>query len=192
MRNKREKNFQFFHSNFFPKNRRGQFFIIMSVIIIGLVAGLATITNSVQKQDFVSFNYVKEELKFESEKVVDYGIANNQDLKVLLTDFTQDYSQYSNADKFYYVFGTQSEITFVGLQKKTAGEIQINFGSGNVPITLTQNQFYIDDYTPPVGTNSVNLTIAGTKHSFILQEGENFFFVVSKEIEGNVYTATSN
>lgn len=188
--NKREKNYQFFHSNFFPKNRRGQFFIIMSVIIIGLVAGLATITNSVQKQNFVSFDYVEDELKFESEKVVDYGIANNQDMKVLLTYFTQNYSEYSNADEFYYVFGTQSEITFVGLQKKSAGEININFGSGNVPIPFTQNQFYIDEFNP-LDTNSVNLTIAGTKHSFTLQEGENFFFVVSKEIEGNIYTAKS-
>ena len=158
----------FYHGNFFPKNRRGQFFIIISVIIIGLVAGLATITNSVQKQNLVSFNYVEEELKFESEKVIDYGISENQDLKVLLTSFTQDYSEYSNADDFYYVFGGIQGITFVGLQKKSAEKIIINFGSGNQEITLIKNQFYISDDFTPVG-NNVDIIISGTRHPFVLQ-----------------------
>ncbi|MEK9184612.1 MAG: hypothetical protein AAB866_00395, partial [Patescibacteria group bacterium] len=151
--NKKEENGGFFYFNFFPKNRRqkaeplafsffpkqkkGQFFLIISVVIIGLVAGLATITNSIQKQSDVKFYYVGEELKFESEKVIDYGLANNQDLKVLLTGFTQDYSEYSNADNFYYVFGTTTEITFAGCKKTEDGQIKIKDSSGTILSTLT-------------------------------------------------------
>lgn len=175
-------------------NKKGQFFIIMSVIIIGLVAGLATITNSVQKQNLVNFNYVEEELKFESEKVVDYGIANNQDLKTLLTNFARDYSSYSNADDFYYVFGTTSEITFAGCKKIENGQATIEDSSGTVLSTLSITQGSCNPITlttlssPPA---NIILKIDGVKFPFALKPGQNFFFVVSKEIEGNVYTATN-
>ncbi|MEK6842808.1 MAG: hypothetical protein AABX84_03245, partial [Nanoarchaeota archaeon] len=171
--------------------KRGQFFLIISVIIIGLVAGLATITNSVQKQSDVKFYYVGEELKFESEKVIDYGIANNKDMKQLLTDFSQDYSEYSNADNFYYVFGTTTEITFAGLKKKNSGTVNVDFdSSGNgIDITLNQDIFTIKEIA--VSSLTGTLTIEGVIYSFTLKQGQNFFFVVSKEIEGNVYTATN-
>ncbi|MBI2043219.1 hypothetical protein HYT25_02415 [Candidatus Pacearchaeota archaeon] len=174
-------------------NKRGQFFIIISVIIIGLVAGLATITNSVVKQSDVKFYHVGEELKFESEKAIDYGISqsmNDADMKQLLTDFAEDYSTYSNADDFYYIFGTVSEITFAGLKKRSDGIVNVDFSSGSgIDITLSQGIFTTRDISvsSPTGTITVN----GVSYSFTLNEGQNFFFIVSKEIEGNVYTTTN-
>ena len=193
IKNKWGENSEFFYCNFFPKNKRGQFFLVMSIVIIGLVAGLTGITNSLQKQSDAKFYRVSEELKFESEKVIDYGIGQGFDetgMKSLLTNFSNNYSSYSNADDFYYIFGTTSEITFAGLRKKSGGTVQINFGSGNQGITLSQNSFTTPASYTPSGTN-VDLTIDGVTYPFTLHEGQNFFFVVSKNIEGDVYTATN-
>jgi len=172
-------------------NKRGQFFLIMSFIILGLIAGVVTVANSADKKTDPRFNYVKDELNLESEKVIDYSISNDGDIKADLTTFAQDYSTYSNADDFYYVFGTTTGITFAGLKKKSQGSIQINYGSGDQTVILNQGEFRANNDYTPLGT-SVNLTINNIKYPFTLRAGENFFFVVSKEVEGDVYVATNS
>ena len=196
-KNKGGENSEFFYSNFFPKNKKGQFFLIISVIIIGLIAGLSTITNSVQKQSDAKFYRVSEELKFESEKVIDYGIGlgfDEIDMKNLLKDFAEDYSSYSNADDFYYIFGTTNEITFAGCKKKTAGEANIEDTSGTVLLTLNLGSGCnspLDSNAESNPPTNIVLKIDDVKYPFTLHEGQNFFFVVSKEIDGNIYAVTN-
>lgn len=192
--NKKRKNWKFFRCNFFPKNNRGQFFLIMAFIILGLVAGLATMTNSVDKKVDARFNYVKDELGLESEKVIDYSINNNRDIKADLTAFSQDYSTYSNADDFYYIFGTTSEITFAGCKKKTSGQATIEDNLGAVS-TLTINQGpcnLIQSNTLTSPPTSIILKVNNVKYPFTLRTGQNFYFVVSKDMEGDVYIATNS
>ena len=172
-------------------NRNGQFFLILTVIIITVIAGLATMINFVEKKDDSRFYYAKDELAFESEKVIDYSISNEGDVKADLTTFVQDYSAYSNADNFYFVFGTTSEIRFAGLQKKNSGTVNVDFDStGNgIGITLNQGSFTTSDILATSSTGTI--TVNGITYSFTLNQGQNFFFVVSKEIEGDVYTITN-
>ena len=186
---KRERKPWFFHRDFFPKNRRGQFFLVMSLVIIGLVAGLTGISNSVQKKSEVKFYHIGEELKYESDKTMDYAIINELDMEEVLTNFSKDYSKYSNADGFYYIFGTTSKITFVGLNKNNSGTIKIDAGSGEAEKELIQNQFYVADITNP--NANIKLVVNGVNYPFTLRNGENFYFVISKELDGDIYTATN-
>ena len=55
---------------------------------------------------------------------------------------------------------------------------------------MSQNIFTTPSPYTPSGTN-VDLTIDEVKYPFTLHEGENFYFVVSKNIDGDVYTATN-
>ena len=190
MTNKRENKIFYFRCNFFPKNNRGQFFLIMAFIILGLIAGVVTVSNSVEKKADPRFRYIGDEIDFESQRVIDYSIGNDRDVKSDLMDFVKNYSNYSNANDFYYIFGTTSEITFAGLKKKDSGTVQIDIGSGNQPITLDQGIFMTQNFNNPV--NPVNLTINEIKYSFTLNTGENFYFVVSKEVEGDVYVVTNS
>jgi len=186
---KRERKPWFFHRDFFPKNRRGQFFLVMSLVIIGLVAGLTGISNSVQKKSEVKFYHIGEELKYESDKTMDYAIINELDMEEVLTNFSKDYSKYSNADGFYYIFGTTSKITFVGLNKNNSGTIKIDAGSGEENIELIQNQFYTENFDSP--NANIKLVVNGVNYPFTLRNGENFYFVISKELDGDIYTATN-
>lgn len=173
-------------------NKGGQFFLILIVIIISVVAGLASVVNFVEKKSDAKFYYSKDELNFESGKAIDRAINKNLNMKDTLTDFAQDYSEYSNADDFYYIFGTTTEMTFAGWRKKSDGIIKVNVGSGDQEITLNKDTFKTTP--PPIlapsGTN-VKLIIDGVEYPFTLNQGQNFFFVVSKEVEGDVYTITN-
>ena len=175
-------------------NRNGQFFLILTVIIITVIAGLATMINFVEKKDDSRFYYAKDELAFESEKVIDYSISNEGDVKADLTTFVQDYSAYSNADNFYFVFGTTSEITVAGCKKNNDGQIRIEDDSGTLLSTLTLNKGPCNPIasgtrgSPP---QNIFLVVDDAKYPFTLNQGENFFFVVSKEIEGDFYTITN-
>ncbi len=181
--------------NFFLKNRRGQFFIIMAMVIIILIAGFVSVTNSVDKKSNVRFYRFGDELKFEGDKVLNYGIKKNFDssgMKSLFTNFTENYSVYSPADNFYYLFGDSNTITFAGLIKKDSGTINVDFdgvGSGT-DISLSQGVYKTQDITSP--TSSGNLTIDGTIYPFSIRTGQNFYFMVSQKIEGNVYTTKNN
>ena len=175
-------------------NKRGQFFLIMAFIILSLIVGLTTITNSVNKKIDTRFNYVKNELDLESEKAIDYGTGqgySSAQMKSLLQNFTSNYSTYSNADDFYYIFGTTSEVTFAGLKKKSPGTINVDFSSGDgTDVSLSQGILKFQDFSSPAGSG--NLTINGIRYEFKLNAGQNFFFVVSKEVEGDVYVAMNS
>ncbi|MBI4116996.1 hypothetical protein HY449_04610 [Candidatus Pacearchaeota archaeon] len=191
--NKRGKNQGFLRRNFFPKNSRGQFFLILIVIIITVIAGLASVVNFVEKKGDARFYYAKDELEFESAKVIDYCLnnADSCNMKNQLTTFAQDYSEYSNADDFYYIFGTTSEITLAGCKKINDGDIKIEDSSGAEKLLLHITKGSCDTLasgtlnSPP---QDIFLAIDDAKYKFTLNQGENFFFVVSKEIEGDVYT----
>ena len=50
-------------------------------------------------------DYAGRELSIESEKVLDYGLQNSLNLKSLMENFTKTYSNYSDADEIYFIFG---------------------------------------------------------------------------------------
>jgi|SRR3990172_5624634 len=188
---KRGKNAGFLYCNFFPKNRKGQFFLIATVIIIGLIAGFAVVTNSLDRKSSVKFYQVEEELRFESAKVIDYGINQgftDLEMKNQLTTFADNYSEYSNADDFYYILGTMGSVNFAGLKKKSSGEISLE---GATPSTISVTGTFAPTSLISSGTN-INMTVSGTKYQFQLRTGQNFFFVVSKEIDGDVYVAANS
>ena len=186
MTNKSYKNQQFFHCNFFSKNRKGQFFLIVTMIIVSLIVSITTSVNFIEKKSHSNFRYDANELKFESEKVMDYAIKNNHDVKIDLTTFTDDYALYSNADNLYFIFGDSSEITFNGYQKKLE-DVYIDTGAGYGHVLFSNGRATVDYSNPP----SVKIKIDGVEYPFTLNTGQNFYFVISKEIDGDVFTETN-
>lgn len=182
--------------SFFPKNRRGQFFLVATLIIIGVIAGFVTLSNSSTRKSDIKFSQVGEELEIEFKKVLDHGISQNFDdaeRKALLTEFSENYSTYSDADGFYFLFGDEVEITFAGLKKKNVGTINIETVSNvlnTLDVDLEVNIFKTEDVLS--GGTSVNLTVDGIKYVYNLTAGENFYFVVSKEVNGDIYTVSND
>lgn len=164
------------------KNKRGQFYLLTTIVIVTLIAAFVTISNYSQKKPSIKINYIGEELGIESESVIDYGIENGENRRDLLTDFTQKYSAYSEVDNFYYIFGDTSSLRVSGYRKLSDGSFSIDTSGSFSDINLPKGEYVMNDYS---NTNAnIRLKIDDIEYPFTLNEGENFYFVVSDELEG--------
>ena len=165
--------------------KRGQFYLIAAIILATIIIGISVVVNYSKKQDSGNLENLKEELQIESENVLDYGAYNGFDdvqMKTLLTDFSKNYINSKGKDKnLYFIFGDSVSLTVVSSQssEETA---RINVGEGIVDLIITQEGVSFS----PSG-NQISLIINDFTHNFKLEEGENFYFLISQEIGGGVY-----
>ena len=164
--------------------------MLTTIIIITLIAGFVTLLNYTQKKSDVKFYYLGEELGIESENILDYGINNNKDIKELLENFTKTYADYSEAENFYFIFGDTETITVSGYQKLEGGTILIDVGSGNQGLILNKGEYASKDFPNP--QNNVKVTVDEIEYNFTLRPGENFYFIISKEIDEEKYVVTNS
>ena len=169
--------------------KKGQFYLITTIIIITIVASLITISNYSRERTNIKYDYLGEELKIESRNVLDYGIKNNENLKEFLEDFTRTYSDYSNAENSYFIFGNKNEITFAGYKRLSSGTVFIDAGSGNEALNLNAGEYNSRNFLNPA--EDIKVTVDEIEYNFMLKSGENFYFIISKEIDGEKYTFTS-
>lgn len=166
-------------------DKEGQFYLLTTVLIITMIGGFILISNFSQKRIDIKFDYLGEELNIESEKVIDYGINNNKDIKTLLENFTETYSIYSEAENSYFVFGNRGIITLAGYKKLNSGSIFINVGSGNQELILNKEVYNSSEFINP--QENIKVIVNEIEYDFSLKSGENFYFILSKEIEGEIY-----
>jgi hypothetical protein len=171
------------------RDKEGQFYLLTTVLIIAMIGGFILISNYSQKRSDIGFDYIKEELSIESEKVIDYGINNNKNIKVLLENFTKTYSTYSEAENLYFVFGDRETLVLSGYQKLSSGTITIDVGEGDQILTLNKGVYNSIELTNP--QENIKVTVNEIKYDFSLKSGENFYFIISKELEGEIYIITN-
>jgi len=176
----------------FPRNKRGQFYLIAAIVIIAIIIGFAAIKNYTQRREIIKLYDLGEELGIESENVLDYGTYNglNEDeMEVLLTSFVQGYASYTSEGKnLYFLFGNWKKINFIAYQDLNT-TIYVDIGEG---VKLIEpGEAY--EFTPSEGKAiyDVEVIIEDLTYDFALEYGENFYFIISQEIEGEQYVVTS-
>lgn len=177
--------------NLFPQNRKGQFYLIAAIIIIGLIIGFAAVKNYTQKKEVIKLYNLGEELGIESENVLDYGTyneLNESEMEGLLTDFVESYADYAAEGKnLYFIYGNWQKINVVAYQELNT-TIYVDIGEGVKLIQPGEKEEFI----PTDGViHKVIITIEELTYEFELTYGENFYFVISQEIEGEQYVVTS-
>lgn len=167
------------------EEKRGQFYLIATMIIIVLVGGLIVVSNYSKDSSNAKFNHLGKELSIESGHVIDYGIKNSKNLKILLNNFTRTYVTYSDAEDLYFLYGNKSEITVMGYKRLTSGKIFINAGSGDKELDITKGIITSKDFLNPA--KNIKITVDSVGYNFTLEPGENFYFIISREINGDKY-----
>ena len=156
------------------RNKRGQFYLIAAIIIIAAIIGYAAVSNYLGKTESVKLYNLGEELGIESENVLDFGTYNELDsseMETLLMNFIESYAAYvEEGIEIYFIFGNPDKITVIGY--KDLEEVP----SISAEITASGKE--------------VIVTINGVEYSFKLEQGENFYFVISQEIGGEKYVVT--
>jgi len=147
------------------ENKRGQFYLMATIIIIGIIISVLTISNYSFKQTHLNIYDFQEELKIEGEKVLDYETTTS-DSK--FDDFAKNYSEYA---------GDKKEIYFIVGRNNTLDVFRYNNG-------IKESQTYQKN-----GDN-ITVSINSNDYEFEIKEGENFHFIILEIIDGEQYVVT--
>jgi len=161
-------------------NKKGQFYLIAAIIIITIAAGFITISNYASSQQTQDIYYLKDEIKIESSRAMDYAILNNKDFSETMANFSQQYINNTFGNNFYFIFGDEVSMTFLAEQSFDA-DITLD----TVEKTVGTGEIYKETFVP--GEN-VTLGINGNDYVFKLNIGNNYGFVISSEKGGQTYT----
>ncbi|MFH1503613.1 MAG: hypothetical protein ABIE36_03065 [Candidatus Diapherotrites archaeon] len=150
------------------RNKVGQFYLIATIIIAGLIIGFALINNYSSKKDPTNLRELAEELKIEGEKVLDYDILNSEEK---FEEFSRDYSIYAGKDK---------EIYFILIEDN--GNSEAYKYEDTIKTDLSSDL--------SVGENII-FNIDEVSYEFKKEKGKNFYFLVSQKYEDENYVVTN-
>ena len=171
--------------------KRGQFYLVAAVVLAAVIIGISAVANYSKKEGNPGIDELKEEIKIESEKTLDYGTNNtfnSTQMNQLLQNFTNYYINYEGrtGKNLYFVFGNSNNITVAGYQDS---DKIVSIVSGSSQVTITQTAGNFTGSITPSG-NSLILYIDRNPHNFNLSSAENFYFVISQNASGGEYVIT--
>lgn len=177
-------------------NKRGQFYLLAAIVIIAIIGGFAAVSNYTQKQGSAKIYDLKDELGIESGKVLEYGVFSNEDtinvdgqLINIVEHFITQYDKYAGENKeIYFIYGNINQVTLITYDDVIAGSLSI-VGSQQIIQNIPGERLVKETFTPEGGV--VKVTIEGIVYPFEIKPGENFFFIISQEIEGEQHVAIS-
>lgn len=145
------------------RGKKGQFYLIAAILLIAILIGFTSTTNFYRSNPQPKLTEIRDELRLEGEKVLDYEIYNSDNTK--FEDFARDYSKHVGDIKIYYVIGDSviEAYKYDGTLKNTSG------------ITVSND------------SNTINLSIGSSDYSFDLKKGKNFYFVLSKNVGSEIH-----
>jgi len=199
------KNLEFFGHLFLPLNRkinkRGQFFLVAAVLIVGIVIGLSTATNSVKVYAEEGYVYdLGSEIKEETGFVMDNGVYYEQDQADLIERTKQFLIDYYGPniefDEVLFIYGDDEDLYGLYFNEIEAGNIGINTGS--IPNTFririrSETTAEVDRHDEDIrrqGYEKVSVKIRDIKYEFNLKDGQNFFLIIGKTHDGQKTVAT--
>ncbi len=173
--------------------KRGQFYLIAAIIIIGVIIGFVTVSNYSKIGTSTKVYDLGEELKIESAEILDYGTYSGLDeeqMVSLLEGFIEAYSEYGEIESLYFIFGNLESIIVMGYQELeseivviTDAEVASKF---NVKAaTPSSKEFFFPG-------NKITIIINDIEYSFDLKPGENFYFIISLTDEGETQIYVSD
>lgn len=170
--------------------RRGQFYIVMAIILVVIILGFAGVSNLFKKSDDVRIYDLKDELNIEGAEVVDYGVYKEYDqtsMNSLIEKFTRDYSLYAGEGKeLYFIYGNEAGVHVGAYQDVVIGSISINLGAEDTGLEITRESYTTTTYSPDAD-KKVKIKIDESSYDFELKPNQNFYFVIAKKTDTGRY-----
>ena len=170
--------------------RRGQVFLIAAIIVVGALVSISSIFNAARaRSSNEQFYDLSREIKFETKRVLDYGIYYRADTDTLVKQFLEEYASYIAQQKVLFLVGNESGLFGLYFQNNAlSGSVNIVTGQTTVvPIQVVRQEEA--RVTPNQQTGEVSVAIDGAEYVFKLLSGENFFFVIIKEENDEAFVA---
>src|SRR3989344_3374059 len=142
-------------------NKRGQFFLLAALVLVGLLIGLRTLYNSVDsREENFNLSDLSSEVKFESNQVIDNGvfIGETKDaIKNKVKDLFKIYAKLNPRNQLLILIGDSSGVKAV---YTTPPEREINFTGFSRTLDSEESL-----YENPSGTGEIVVSTGGGKFS---------------------------
>ncbi len=173
-------------------NQKAQFYLIAAIIIIGIIIILSGVTNYITtKEEPAKFYDLSDEFKEEGTRVVDYGVYSSdpRSTNELMEDLAEQFAEYTEEKdietELVFVFGNTTNLTTITYTSQNTGEVRLTMPGGSFAVegeTDKVKKLNSTDPTTSMDFDEVNVTLLEQNYTFQLHEGENFFFVISKNV----------
>ncbi len=171
-------------------NKRGQFYMIAAVIIIVVISGLATITNSALiRPTPKAMDSMSSDLTEEGPRIIDYGIYSRQDLDKALKNFTSDefapyFLKKTENSNVVFIYGNKTDLSAVKYNLASKGTISATIGgstSWNILGPYSEHMKII-----PIG-NNITITLLEKTYEFELKDNQIFYFIMAQQKNQETY-----
>jgi len=161
------------------KDKSAQFYLLAAIVIVAIIIGVAGVSNYSKKKTDTRLLDLGEELGIEGGKVLEHGVFSGDDK---MKEFTDKYSKYAEGGSvdLFFVFGTETELIVATYAEVSQGSFSIGGTTYDVPGRVYQTWSY------PITGEEVTIGIEGIDYVFEFEQGQNFYFVISQEINGAV------
>jgi len=151
-------------------DKRGQFYLVASIIIVAVVIALAATLNNSSRESTNIAEDIAVELRIEGENVLDY--EENTGINVFVDQFSRDYSAYVGEDK---------DIYFIVVDKSTGFQDAYIYTNGQ-KVSLESDLV--------VGEEIV-FRYDSRNYNFKLEEGKSFYYIIVYETGGDRYVVAN-
>jgi hypothetical protein len=172
-------------------NKRGQFYLIAALVIVGIIVGLATVYNSAKSVTEDSTIYdLSDEINFEGSQILASGLFNadsETDMNSKIINLTDYYARSNPESELLIVYGNSTNLTYVAYTNSITGSISI---AGGISIVQTSH------LTKRIGTVTVTGSTVevylsnNVQYTFRIKPGYQFYLIMKKEKGGETFVST--
>jgi hypothetical protein len=171
-------------------NKRGQFFLIAALIIIGIILSVSTVYNYTSSNNQnTKASDISKELDFEANKVIDKGVFNSDSssqIKDNVKNLTASYSSLNPDSDIIVIYGNEAATYYTCAS------------SGSVCLSTSCEEICsLTGVTTPI-TNSgngnafqVRIPNSNISYEFNLNSSQNFYIIVSNQRGDEQFVATN-
>jgi len=176
------------------KNKRGQIYILAAIIMVIIIASLATTgTFASIKTTPNAITDLGSDLNKEPGEIIDYGIYSGGDINILMDDFiTSDtkfapyFLQKTDKANVVFVYGDKTNLKAVEYKEEITGTISASIGGhiGWVQSGTFAKTIQITETSPE---GNIIVRVLNNDYEFKLRDNEMFYFIILQQKDGEVY-----
>lgn len=183
-------------------NKRGQFFLLAAIVIIGVVFGLSRIYTTIEAPTEDSTIYdLTNEIRYEANTIIDSGIFNAVDKQQRddnIESLTDHYASRNLGSDFVIIHGNQTDMIARFYKTMDSGGIGFEIaGPGSYTYSQETREFSTtfqlngDDEVTIVLEEDEEDEDQDIRYTFNIKPGEMFFLVVKEEKRGDQFVSAS-
>jgi len=176
-------------------NKRGQFFLVAALVIVGIIIGLATVynTTTTSREDITVYD-LADEVNYEGARVLESGTfndLNNIEIEGNIEDLIEFYSETNQNHEFYGIYGDEEDLTLIFYETSDTGSVGVSVGGSPIDVEpVGQTKGKKADIEHGYEKNNVVVEIGKEEYSFDINPGNTLYVIVAVEKDSERHVAS--